>query len=140
MDFSDDSWKPNPGTYDVTIEDVVKGSKVTDGVTNIWIKPIFQVISECEVQGRTFAEFCYITPGAKEITPGLRQLLRLATCLTGREIKSAVEASAIIGDSVGEFLTLEVFNTVGKKGKSKGKTFSNIRYLSKLETTETAAN
>lgn len=137
MDFSDDGWKPTPGIYDVMIEEVIKGQKVKEGVTNIWVKPVFKVISEGEYVDRTFSEFCYIQPGTTELTPGLRQLLRLATCLAGREVKNAVEATQIISDAVSEFLTVEIFTTVGKKGKSKGKTFTNIRYLSKLETTET---
>jgi hypothetical protein len=139
MDFSDDGWKPPVGTYDVTIEDVGCGTKAKDGVTNIWLKPVFNVISDGEYQGRTFTEFLYIQPGAKELTPSLRNMLRLATCLAGREIKNAVEASQIIQGAVGEFLTIEVFQTVGKKGKSAGRTFTNLRYLTKLETTEAAS-
>jgi hypothetical protein len=139
MDFSDDGWKPPVGTYDVAIETVTTGVKVKDGVTNVWIKPAFNIISDGEYQGRTFSEFMYIQPGAKELTPALRQLLRFATCLAGREIKNASEAAQIAQASVGEFLTLEVFTTVGKKGKSLGRTFTNIRYLTKLETTEVPA-
>lgn len=140
MDFSDDGWKPPVGTYDVCLEDVTTGTKSKDGVTNIWLKPIFRIITEGEYAGRTFSEFMYIQPGAKELTPALRQLLRLATCLAGREIKNAVEASQIITEAgaANEFLTLEIFQTVGKKGKSAGRTFTNVRYLTKLETTEAA--
>jgi len=136
MDFSDDGWKPPVGTYDACIESVGVGSKVKDGVTNIWLKPIFRIITDGEYADRTFADFMYIQPGARELTPALRQLLRFATCLAGREIKNAVEASEIAQASEGEFLTLEVFQTVGKKGKSAGRTFTNIRFLTKLETTE----
>lgn len=139
MDFSDDGWKPPVGTYDVMIEDVVTGVKVKESVNNIWLKPTFVIVSEGEFQGRSFSEFLYIQPGAKELTPSLRNMLRLATCLAGREIKNAVEASQIIQGSVSEFLTLEVFQTVGKKGKSAGRTFTNLRYLTKLETTEAAS-
>lgn len=136
MDFSDDGWKPPVGTYDVILTDVSKDTKNKEGITNAWVKPVFQIFSPGEYDGRTFNEFMYFTPGAKELTPALRQLLRLATCLAGREIRNSVEAIQIISDSVNECLTLEVFTTVGKKGASKGKVYTNVRFVAKIETTE----
>lgn len=137
MDFSDDGWKPPVGQYDVRVVEAVIGGKVKDGVQTAWLKPIFEIISEGEFTGRTFSEFIYITPNAKELTPGLKQLLRLATCLAGREIRNASEAFQIIQDSVGEFLTVEFRQNVGK-GKNAGKVFLNLYFLNKIESTEVA--
>lgn len=138
MDFSDDKWKPL-GAFDVQIAEVQVGSKPNKvGVVCIWVKPVFEIISDGENLGRTFSEFMYIEPGVTEIRKamGLQQLLRLATCLTGREIKNAVEASQIVQDSKGEFLSLETYDSTVKKGRNAGKTYRNIRFLSRLETTE----
>lgn len=135
MDFSDDGWKPPVGTYDVSIDAVKTGTKTADGVTNLWIKPVFSIIAEGEYAGKSFSDFMYIPQGTKELTPALRQLLRLATCIAGREVRNPVEAVGICQKAVGSFLTLEVFQTVAKKGKSAGKTYTNIRFLAPLTAT-----
>ena len=135
MDYSDDGWKPVPGNYDVEITEAKTGVKVKDGVTNAWLKPTYRIIAG-EFEGRTFSDFMYFSPKPTEITPALKQVLRLGTCLAGRELKNAVEASQIIGGSKGEFITIEVFRTEGK-GKNAGKTYTNLRYLAKLESTVT---
>jgi hypothetical protein len=139
MDFSDDKWKPLGG-FDVQILDVLTGSKPNKaGVVFIWVKPVFEIISDGEFQGRTFSEFMYIEPGVTEIRKamGLQQLLRLATCLAGREIKNAIEAAQIVQAAKGEFISLETYDSTVKKEPNKGKVYRNLRYLSRLESTET---
>lgn len=139
MDYSDDGWKPPVGKYDVALEEVKTGTKVKDNVTNAWMKPTFRIISEGEFNGRTFSDFMYFTPQPTEITPAIRQLLRLGTCVAGRELKNSIEASQVISGAIGEFLNLEIFESTAKKGKNAGKVYTNIRFLSKLESTATAS-
>lgn len=137
MDYSDDGWKPPVGTYDVEVVDVKTGTKQKDGVNNAWVKPMFKIITNGEFENKTFADFMYITPNPTEITPAIRQLLRCATCIAGREIKNSVEAAKIVADAKGEFLSVQIFRTTAKKGKNAGKVYDNLRYVSRLASTVT---
>jgi hypothetical protein len=138
MDYSDDGWKPVDGKYDVELTDIKTGVKAKEGVNFAWVKPSFRIISPGEFEGKAFQDFMYVEPQPKELSPALKQLLRLGTCVAGRELRNAVEAIQIITDAKGEFLTLEVFTTTAKKGKNVGKEYKNIRYLAKLESTVTS--
>lgn len=132
MDLSDDGWTPPDGTYDVCLEEFVTGTKEKTGVTNVWIKPSFTII-DGEFGTKTFTDFYWIPPNSDGDSFSLKNLLRLATCMAGREVRDPVESCKILGDAVGEFLSVEVYRTTSRK---TGKTYSNIRFLSRLETTE----
>lgn len=135
MDLSDDGWMPPDGQYDVMIEDVSRGIKEKNGVNNAWIKPTFNIL-DGEFKGRTFTDFYYIAGGPmKEPTISVKNLCRFATCLVGSETRVPLEAAEIVNAGVGEFLTVEVYRTTSKK---TGKTYSNIRFLQRLEATEDA--
>lgn len=137
MDYSDDGWKPPVGKYDVELTETKTGVKAKDGITNAWVKPCFAIITPGEFEGKSFQDFMYVEAQPTELTPAVKQLLRLGTCIAGRELKNAVEAIQIIEAAKGEFLTVEVFQTTARKGKNAGKVYTNIRYLAKLESTVT---
>lgn len=134
IDLNDDQWMPPDATYLVSIDEIRTGVKEKEGVKNIWVKPVFSIHTEGEFEGKSFTDFYYITPGSDERrnSMSLRNLLRFATCVAGTETKNPVEAIQILQDSLNEFLNVEVYRTTGKKGG----TFTNIRFLSKLESTE----
>jgi hypothetical protein len=125
MDFSNDDWKPDDGSYSVVVADVKSGLKVKDGVTNAWVKPVLKVL-DGEFENRTFSDFMYFEPNQKDDpSPGLRQLLRFATCIAGRELKDPIEAGKIAVGSADAVLTLEIFTSTSKKN---GQQYRNIRY------------
>jgi hypothetical protein len=134
MDLSDDGWKPPNGEYDVSIENVVTGVKEKNGVNNAWVRVTFSIM-DGEFGGRSFTDFYYIMGGGiKEPTIAMKNLCRLATCISGSETRLPVEAAAIVEGATGEFLTLEVFRVTSRKD---GKVHSNVRFLRRLESTET---
>jgi hypothetical protein len=93
-------------------------------------------ILDGDFQNRSFTDFMWLPPNPSEPSPGLRQLLRLGTCLCDRELHNAAEASTIIqaAAEAGELLNVEVSTTVSKKN---GKAYSNIRYKSKIAASTT---
>jgi hypothetical protein len=125
MDFSNDDWKPDDGTYSVVVQDVKTGLKVKDGITNAWVKPVLKVL-DGEFENRTFSDFMYFSPNQTEDpSPGLKSLLRFATCIAGREMKDPVEAGNIAVGAIDAVLTLDLFTTTSKKN---GNQYRNIRY------------
>lgn len=132
MDLSDDGWKPQDGEYDVELSDVAVGTKEKEGINNAWVKPAFTVV-DGEFAGRTFTDYFWIEGGMTDPSISVKNLCRLATCLSGSEVINPIEAAEICKAAVGEFLTVEVYRT---KSRKTGKTYSNIRFLQKLEATE----
>ncbi len=132
MDLSDDGWMPPNGNFDVQVEDVGAGIKEKNGVNNVWIKPVFNIL-DGEFKSRTFSDYFWITPGLTEASISLKNLCRFATCLQGSETKNPIEAAEIAKASVGEFLSVEVYRTTSKK---TGKTYPNVRFLALLEATD----
>lgn len=135
MDLSDDGWKPPDGEYDVELSDVAVGTKEKEGINNAWVKPTFSVV-DGEFSGRTFTDYFWIEGGMTDPSISVKNLCRLATCLSGSEVLNPIEAAEICKAAVGEFLTVEIYRTIAKRGKNKGTTYSNIRFLQRLEATE----
>ncbi len=135
MDLSDDGWKPVDGEYDVMLEDVTVGTKEGEGITNAWVKPTFTVV-DGEFKGRSFSDYFWIAGGMVEPSISVKNLCRLATCLAETEVKNPIEAAEICKAAVSEFLTVEIYRTVAKKGKNKGKVYANVRFLQRLEAIE----
>lgn len=134
MNLNDDKWKPPNGDYLVSLDEVLTGVSDKEGVVASWVKPIFTIQDEGEFNGKSFNDFFFIIKGDKggRTYMALLNLLRLATCCAGTEVKSPTEAIKILDDTVGEFLSIQVYRKPGKKGGE----FANIRFLSKVESTE----
>lgn len=129
MDFSGQNWVPPVGTYAVSINDVTMIQKPH----GFGLKPLFEIVDEdSEFFGRTFTDFMWHDPSKRELTPGLRQMLYLATCLAAREVRDPSEAFDIINGAVGECIEIERKDNPGK-GKNAGKVFENIVYKNRLE-------
>lgn len=133
MDYSDDGWKPVDGKFTVLLTGFTSGTKTKNDVVHAWGKPLFRIL-DGDFKDRSFSDFLWLPPSPSEPSPGLRQMLRLGTCLCDRELHNAAEAAAIIqgGATAGEVLNLEVFTTISK---SNGRSYTNIRYLSKVAAT-----
>jgi len=131
MDLSDDGWMPPDGTFDVMIDEVAQGIKEKNGMNNAWVKPSFEVI-DGEFKGRTFSDYYWIQPNLTEPSISLKNLCRLATCLSGHAVTDPIEAITTVVEGKGEFLSVEVYRTTSKKN---GKVYSNIRFLQRLEAT-----
>ena len=137
MDLSDDGWMPPDGDYDVEVTDVASGVKEKNGVNNAWIKPTFTIL-DGDLQGRSFTDFYYIAGGGMtEPTISIKNLCRFATCLMETETRDPIEATAIVTNSVGEFLSLQVYRTTSRKNN---KVYPNVRFLQRIaaEATEEA--
>jgi len=133
MDLNDDSWMPTPGNYTVQLEKIQTGTKEKNGLQNAWVKPFFSIV-DGEFEGKSFTDYYWITPNPDKPSPALRSLCRLATCISGSEVKNPVDAINIAQDAEGEFLSVEVF----QKEARNGKTYTNIRFLSRIDSTEEA--
>lgn len=132
VDYADDGWKPDDGEYTVFLERFTTGTTDKDGLKHGRGNAIFRIFGGT-FEGRTFGEFFWLPSNASKITPGMTNLLRLATCLSGRELRVAEvgEAGQIIADSVGAaFLNVRVFTTTSKKNN---KTYTNTRFLSLVD-------
>jgi hypothetical protein len=93
-----------------------------------------------ELEGRTFSDFCWLPPSPSKITPGQTQLLRLGTCLLGRDLTKGEIATAaqVIQDGIGDtVVNLRVFRTISKKN---GQTYVNIRYTGRVDEPQEADN
>lgn len=142
LDLSDDGWMPPAGEYDVELFDVQTGmGKKKPGA---WIKPIFKIHDDVneDLDGKTFTDYYFIVPDPDvnkfvEMAP-LKHLAQLATCLAGREERDPIQCMGIINAAKGqEFLTVEVYETVsGPNSKKPGTVYKNIRFLSRLESTD----
>ena len=138
LDLSDDGWMPPVGEYTVELHDVQTGEGKKK--LGVWIKPIFKIYDEVneEFNDKNFSDFYFISPNPDvnkfvEMAP-LKSLAQLATCLAGREEKDPVQCMGIINAAKGqEFLSVEIYETTSKK---TGKTYKNIRFLTRLESTE----
>lgn len=128
VDYTDTGWKPEDGEYTVLLEKFTTGITEKNGVTNGRGNAIFRILTG-EVAGRAFGEFFWLPSGANKITPGMSNLLRLATCLCEREFLVAEigEAGREIADYCGTaVLNVRVFSTTRAED---GKVFVNTRFL-----------
>jgi hypothetical protein len=128
VDYADDGWKPEDGEYTVLLEKFNTGTKEKGGVQNGWGKANFKILTG-DNDGRSFCEFFWLPSSAQKCGPGMANLLRLATCLAGREFKVAEiqEAGQIINGCCGTtVLNVRIYTTTSKKD---GKTYTNTRYL-----------
>jgi len=130
MDYADDGWMPDDGEYTVILVGYTIGTKAKNDVVHGYGKPLFRIL-DGDFKDRSFTDFMWLPPNPSEPSPGLRQMLRLGTCLCDRELHNAAEASTIIKEAAdaGEVLNVEVFTTVSK---SNGKAYTNIRYKSRI--------
>lgn len=110
------NWKPPPDNYTVVCQPVQVGTKVKNGITCAFIKPGFQIV-DGEFEGRVFTDFFWFPQGQTEPdSPALKQLLRLARTITGRDVRNMAEATAAIqtaGDN-SDVLAIETFCIEGK--------------------------
>lgn len=130
MDYSDDGWMPDDGEYTALLVGFTTGTKAKNDVVHAWGKPIFRIL-DGDFKDRSFADFLWLPPNPSEPSMGLRQMLRLGTCLSDRELHNANEASTIIQEAAaaGEVLNIEVYTTIAKKD---GRAYTNIRYRSRV--------
>jgi hypothetical protein len=133
MDLSDDGWMPPDGEYTVVVGDVQSGIKEKNGLNNAWVKPGFDIV-DGEFEGRTFTDYYWIVPNMTEPTISIKNMCRFATCLSGTEVRNPIEAAEIVKAAEGEFLNVQVYRTTSKK---TGKTYPNIRFCERLDSTET---
>ncbi len=129
VDYSDNGWKPPDGDYTVLLERFNVGTTDKDGITNAYAKAIFRVLGTEEYDGRSFGEFFWLPAHVKTTSMGQANLLRLGTCICGRELQVSEtrEAAAHIADNVGcAILNVCVFTTTSKKD---GKSYTNTRFL-----------
>lgn len=132
VDYADDGWKPDDGEYTVLLEKFTTATTDKDGLKHGRGNAIFRILGG-ELEGRSFGEFFWLPSNASKITPGMTNLLRLATCLSGRELRVSEISNAgqIIADNVGAaFLNIRVFTTTSKKNN---KTYTNTRFLSLVD-------
>lgn len=132
VDYADDGWMPPDGEYTVLLEKFTTGTTEKDGVKHGRGNAIFRIFGS-DVEGRTFGAFFWLPSNASKTTPGMINLLRLATCLSGRELAVAEigEAGQIISDNVGEaFLNVRITTSTSKKNN---KTYTNTRFLSLVD-------
>lgn len=133
VDYSDDGWKPDDGEYTVLLERFTSGTAPDkDGVVHGKGKAIFRIMVG-EHEGRSFGEFFWLPPNPNTTTPGMTNMLRLGSCLCGRELKVAEisDACGIINTAVGsEVLNVRLFTTISKKN---GKSYTNTRFLSRVD-------
>lgn len=132
VDYSDDGWKPEDGDYTVLLEKFTTGTTDKDGVTHGRGNAIFRIMTGAN-DGRTFGEFFWLPSNAQQTTPGMSNLLRLATCIGGREL--AVSEMGVAGQIItaacgSAIINVRVF-TVTRKSDSK--TFVNTRFLSLVD-------
>ena len=128
VDYTDDGWKPEDGDYTVLLEKFTTNTKEKNGIMNGMGKAIFRILTG-EQEGRSFGEFFWLPSNAKTTTPGMSNLLRLGTCLCGRELRVAEigEAGQHVADNTGAaILNVRVFTATAKTG---GKTYTNTRFL-----------
>ena len=92
MDYSGSGWlPPEDTTYTVKVSGT-KGSRFTsDGIEKLRYAVQFEIV-DGEYTGRKIVDKMFIPIGGSELSPGLRTLCYLATCLAGREIMKADEA------------------------------------------------
>lgn len=127
LDLSDDGWRPPAGTYTVSIDPMVKGTKEGKGA---WARLNFTIVSEGEFQGRSFAEFCWFPIGGMQngrVGGGLRTVAKLATLLAGHEIKDPALSIQTIEQAVGELIEIERFDVKAKDDPNK--VYKNLRFL-----------
>lgn len=132
VDYSDDGWKPADGEYTVLLEKFTTGTNEKGGVVNGTGRAVFRVLTG-ESSGRSFGEFFWLPSNAKKITPGMSNMLRLATCLCGRELRveEIGEACHHISENAGSaVLNVRIFSTTSKKD---GKVYVNTRFLSLVD-------
>ncbi len=133
VDYTDDGWKPKDGEYTVLLEKFTVGTKEKNGVNNSYAKATFRIIGAEEFDGRTFGEFFWIPGNTKATSMGQANLLRLGTCLCGRDLQVSEtrEAAQHISDNVGAaIINVRVFTTTSKKD---AKTYTNARFLSLVD-------
>lgn len=129
VDYSDDGWKPEDGDYTVLLEKFSTGTTEKNGIMNGWGKAIFRIMTG-EHEGRSFGEFFWLPSSPQKTTIGMSNLLRLGTCVAGRELKVAEiteaceQANAVAGSAL---LNVTVFSTTSK---ANGKVYSNTRFKS----------
>jgi hypothetical protein len=105
VDYTDDGWKPEDGDYTVLLERFTSGTKEKNGIANGWAKAYFRIVNG-DYEGRSFSEFFWLPSSPKNITFGMSNLLRLGTCLSGRELKVAEiteaceQANAVTGSAL----------------------------------------
>jgi hypothetical protein len=129
VDYADDGWKPEDNEYTVLLEKFITGTKEKNGIANGWAKATFRIMNG-DYEGRSFGEFFWLPSGAQKTTFGMSNLLRLGTCLCGRELKVAeiVEASDQANTGAGSaILTVEVVTTTSN---NDGKTYTNTKFKS----------
>lgn len=132
VDYADDGWKPDDGEYTVLLERFTTATWDKEGLTNGRGNAVFRIFGS-DFEGRAFSEVFWLNANSTKITRGMSSLLRLATCLSGRELRVSEigEAGQIIADSVGAaFLNVRVFTTTSKKNN---KTYTNTRFLSLVD-------
>lgn len=132
VDYADDGWKPEDGTYTVLLERFTTGTTEKNGVVNGRGNAIFRILTG-DQSGRSFGEFFWLPSNPKATSPGMSNLLRLATCLCGRELKVAEigEAGQHVADNCGSaVLNVRIFSTTRQ---SDGKVFVNTRFLSLVD-------
>ncbi|KKN80432.1 hypothetical protein LCGC14_0330250 [marine sediment metagenome] len=142
VDYTDDGWMPKDGEYTVLLEKFTFGTTDKDGITNARAKAIFRIIGTEEFDGRSFGEFFWMPGQAKTTSMGQANLLRLGTCLCGRDlsVSETREAAQHIADAAafkdGTILNVRVFTTTSKKD---GKTYTNTRFLGLVDDAGTDA-
>lgn len=137
VDYTDDGWKPEDGDYTVFLEKFATDTVEKQGVVNGWAKVYLRICSG-DHEGRSFAEFFWLPSNPKKTTIGMSNLLRLGTCLCGRELRVAEinEATQHIADNAGDaVLNVRVITTTSK---NNGKSYTNTRFLSLVNEAATA--
>ncbi len=132
VDYSDDGWKPSDGEYTVLLEKFTCRTKEKNGIANGMGNAIFRILSG-DFAGKSFSEFFWLPSNAKQTSPGMSNLLRLATCICEREFKVSEigEAGQQISDNCGSaVLSVRVFSTTRQ---SDGKVFVNTRFLTLVD-------
>ena len=132
VDYADDGWKPPDGDYTVALEKFTTGTTDKDGVMHGRGNAIFRILNG-EFDGRAFAEFFWLPSQAQKITPGMANLLRLATCLGNRELTVAeiADAGNYINACVGNTIIQVSVATV--TSKKNNKTYTNTHFLSRVD-------
>lgn len=138
VDYSDDGWMPADGEYTVLLERFSTWTKEKGGIQNGCARAVFRLLTSDDTN-RSFGEFFWLPSNPKATTMGMNNLLRLGTCLCGRELKVAEipEACQHVVDNCGSaLLNIRVVTTTSR---SDNKTYTNAKYLGRVDEVEPPA-
>lgn len=129
VDYTDDGWMPEDGDYTALLEKFTTTTFEKDGIAKGLGKAIFR-IKTGDFDGRSFGEKFWFELNPGKMTRSIANLLRLGTCLSGRELSPSeiTEACELAAAAAGDTLiNLAVFSNTSK---ANGKVYTNLKYLS----------